>query len=81
MPAFTSIFGFIKNQIWYGNSIDAFFQVREKSLENQIDRLESAGVPAGDREGHLVTVQELLQTVKGFKDVPDSSRLERIGQI
>jgi len=43
--------------------------------------LESAGVPAGDREGHLVTVQELLQTVKGFKDVPDSSRLERIGEV
>lgn len=63
------------------NSVVKKLEVREKSLENQIDRLESAGVPAGDREGHLVTVQELLQTVKGFKDVPDSSRLERIGEV
>ena len=36
-------------------------------MEKQIDRLESAGVSASDREGHLVTVQELLQVFKQFK--------------
>jgi LETM1 and EF-hand domain-containing protein 1 len=63
------------------NNVVGKLEVREKSLEKQIDRLEEAGVSASDREGHLVTVQELLQAVKGLKDVPDTSRLERIGEV
>ena len=42
--------------------------------------LEEAGAATGDQEGHLVTVQDLLQAVRGIQEVPDSSRLERIGE-
>ena len=48
-------------------------------MKSQIDVLEEAGVATGDQEGHLVTVQDLLQAVRGIQEVPDSSRLERIG--
>jgi len=63
------------------NSVVGRLEDREKSLESQIGRLEEAGVSATDREGHLVTVQELLLAVKGLKDIPDTSRLERIGEV
>ncbi len=36
-------------------------KAREKALESQIDQLGHVGAATGDREVHLVTVQDLLQ--------------------
>lgn len=56
-------------------------ETREKALESQIDQLGHVGVSTGDREGHLVTVQDLLQAVRALQEVPDSERLERISEV
>jgi hypothetical protein len=42
-------------------------QSREKALATQIDQLGHVGAATGDREVHLVTVQDLLQVrLKGI---------------
>jgi len=63
------------------NDVVGKLESREKEVKSQIDVLEEAGVATGDQEGHLVTVQDLLQAVRGIQEVPDSSRLERIGEV
>lgn len=57
------------------DTVVAQLKTREEKLE--------AHMEAGDREaeGHLVTVQDLLGAVRGLQEVPDSSRLERIGEV
>jgi len=63
------------------NTVVDSLETKEKDLTVQIDKLGEVGASTGDQEGHLVTVQELIQAVRGLQDVSDSSRLERIGEV
>ena len=42
-------------------SLTFLLQTKEKDLTVQIDKLGEVGASTGDQEGHLVTVQELIQ--------------------
>merc|ERR1719508_727025 len=53
-------------------------EAREKKLSANIN---DPGTESEDQKGHLVTVQGILQAVRGLQDVPDSARLERISEV
>merc|ERR1719319_1004603 len=53
-------------------------EAREKKLSDVLGEL---GTEAEDQKGHLVTVQSILQAVRGLQEVPDSARLERISEV
>ena len=44
-------------------SLTFLLQTKEKDLTVQIDKLGEVGASTGDQEGHLVTVQELIQVL------------------
>lgn len=75
------LFSRVNNMLNSINSVVEKLEDKEKDLAHQIDELGEVGAATGKHEGHLVTVQELLQAVRGIQDVPDSSRLERIGEV
>lgn len=62
------------------DAVVARLERREQRLAEDIGQLRGLG-ERSEAEGHLVTVQDLLGAVRGLQEVPDSARLERIGEV
>lgn len=59
------------------NKMDGLVQ----NLEVREKKLGELGTETEEEKGHLVTVQSILQAVRGLQEVPDSARLERISEV
>jgi len=75
------LFKKMTNILGKADGVVAQLKKREEKLRGDIDSLGKVGESSEDQEEHLVTVQDLLSSVKGLQEVPDGKMLERISEV
>ena len=75
------LFGMVNRVLGRADTVVKKLESREAKMMEDIDTLGKAGEASEEEEEHLITIQDLLASVRGLQKVPDSEMLERISEV